>query len=78
MPPDGGFRLCVRRAPARSMRLGLAVLKENLTLRANPLGLLSARPPDQLRVVDPSVIADVCGDGEIIYGANRGGVLRHL
>ena len=60
------------------MRLGLAVLKESLTVRAYPFGLLGARPPDQLGVVNSSVVADMGGDGEIIYGANCGGLLRHL
>ena len=60
------------------MRLGLAVLEQRLTVRANPFGLLGARPPDQLGVMNPAVVADVGSDGEIIYGAYRGGVLRHL
>lgn len=65
-------------APATSTRLGLAVLKESLTVRANPLGLLGTRPPDQLGVVNSAVDADVGGDREIIYGANCGTLLRHL
>ena len=74
----GGTRLCVRSAPARSLGLGLSILEEGLTVRADPLGLLGARPSDQLGVVDPTVAAQMRRDGEIIYGANRGSLLRHL
>src|SRR5579862_9843587 len=77
-PPEGGSLLCVRSAPARSMRLGLTVLEQRLALRADPFGLLGARPPHQLGVVDPAVVADMGSDGEIIHGANRGGLLGHL
>jgi hypothetical protein len=68
----------MRRAPALPVSLGLTVLKEGLAKRAHPFGLLGPCPPDKLGVANRAVGADVCGDGEIIYGANRGGLLRHL
>ena len=68
----------MRSAPALPVSLGLTVLQEGLTKRAYPFGLLGPCPPDKLGVTNRAVGADVCSDGEIIYGANRGGLLRHL
>ena len=68
----------MRRAPALSVSLGLAVLKYGLAERAHAFGLLGPSPPDELGVADSTVGADMSSDGEIIYGANRGDLLRHL
>ena len=68
----------MRSAPAVSVRLGLSVLKKGLAMRADPLGLLGAGSSDQLGVANRPVDAQMGGDGEIIHGANCGGLLRHL
>src|SRR5271166_3435314 len=77
-PPEGGSRSKVRRAPALPVSLGLTVLKYGLAERAHAFGLLGPCPPDKLGVANCTIGADMSSDGEIIYGANRGDLLRHL
>ena len=59
-------------------RLGLPILECGLAVRAGALPLLDARAPNQLGVADGAVAAQMTGYGEIVDGANRDRVLRHL
>jgi hypothetical protein len=56
--------------------LGLLVKEPDRALRASALGLRLPAAADQFHVADDAVAAHMGGDGEIVDGADLGGVFH--